>query len=485
MGNAPATEVAPRNARHAIAQLRRAVVVIQVPRSSERNAGRSVQLCRSASAGARPSTIGDMRTEASPPNVLTYAQASEVIRLHAAQISAAFQARQEETTLLDSRGRVLAAPIYADRDQPPFDRTTRDGFACRAEEISRQPLRVVGLLRAGEEWLGTLASAEALEIMTGAPVPSGADCVVMVEHTSNTGSGNGEVRLLDGRKIQSSENIVPRASEAHRGTPLLPAGIRLAAQHIALAASCGQTHLKVFRKPRVAVQATGDELVEITETPLPFQIRNSNSYSLAAQVTQCGAEPLLLPILRDDCIETVAAITSALAADADLIILSGGVSMGKFDFVEEALHKLGAEFLFTGAKIQPGKPVVFGRLPRPAGAWTYFFGLPGNPISTLVTFALFVHPLLNTLSGEIDAGPRFALARLAADVSVKRGLTRFLPAILQSAALAPGVTAIPWQGSGDMAANARANCYLVVPDQGESGSDSLKAGVIVSVLLIG
>ena len=433
----------------------------------------------------RPSTIGDMRTEASPPNVLTYAQASEVVRFHAAQISAPLQACREDAALLDSRGRVLATPIHADRDQPPFDRSTRDGFACRAEEISRQPLRVVGVLRAGEERPAMLASGEALEIMTGAPVPLGADCVVMVEHTASTGPGDSQVRLLDGRTIQSGENIVPRASEARSGTPLLSAGIRLEAQHIALAASCGQTHLTVFRKPRVAVQATGDELVEISETPLPFQIRNSNSYSLAAQVAQCGGEPLVQPILRDDCGQTVTAITSALAANADLLILSGGVSMGRFDFVEEALHKLDAQFLFTGVKIQPGKPVVFGRLPRPAGAWTYFFGLPGNPISTLVTFSLFVHPLLNALSGEVDAGPRFARALLAADVRTKRGLTRFLPATLQSAALMPAVTAIPWQGSGDMAANARANCYLVVPDQGDPGCDSLKQGEIVSVLLIG
>lgn len=433
----------------------------------------------------RPSTIGDMRTEASPPNVLTYAQATEVVRSHAAEISAALPAQVEEVSLLDSRGRVLASPIHADRDQPPFDRSTRDGFACRAAEISRRPLRVAGLLRAGEEWPATLASGEALEIMTGAPVPPGADCVVMVEHTASTGSQSNDVRLLDGRKIQPGENIVPRASEAHSGTPLLPAGIRLAAQHIALAASCGQSRLKVYRKPRVAVQATGDELVEITETPLPFQIRNSNSYSLASQVTQCGGEPLLLPILRDDCSQTVAAISAALAAGADLLILSGGVSMGKFDFVEEALHKLGAEFLFTGVKIQPGKPVVFGRLPRPAGAWTYFFGLPGNPISTMVTFSLFVHPLLNALAGETAAAPRFALARLDADVGIKRGLTRFLPAVLQTAILMPGVTAIPWQGSGDMAANARGNCHLVVPDNVEPDRDSLKAGEIVSVLLIG
>jgi molybdopterin molybdotransferase len=427
-----------------------------------------------------------MQSEAAPPKVLSYSQASDVVKFHAAQLVATRQVPHEDAALLDAFGRVLANPVLADRDQPPFDRATRDGFACRAGEIARQPLRVAGLVRAGEEWAGTLATGEALEIMTGAPVPPGADCVVMVEHT-DTGRDGNSVRLAAGHGIQPGENIVPRGSEAQRGAPLIPAGMRLAAQHIAVAASCGYSRLNVFRQPRVAVQATGDELVEIGETPMPFQIRNSNSYSLAAQIAQCGGEPLLLPILKDDCDATMVAIGGALTGgNADLLILSGGVSMGRFDFVEEALSRLGAEFFFTGARIQPGKPVVFGRLPRPtAGSWTYFFGLPGNPISTMVTFALFVHPLLQALAGELGGGPRFVLTELGADVRIKRGLTRFLPATLQAREMLPVVVPVPWQGSGDMAGNARANCYLVVPAEVEEGREELKAGEIVSVLLIG
>jgi molybdopterin molybdotransferase len=429
-----------------------------------------------------------MQSETAPPTVLSYSQASDVVRSHAAQLAAVRSVPHEDAALLDAFGRVLAISVLADRDQPPFERATRDGFACRAAEIRQQPLRVAGLVRAGEMWAATLATGEALEIMTGAPVPPGADCVVMVEHTVTKDSGRdgNSVRLRDGRGIQPGENIVPRGSEAPGESLLIPAGIRLAAQHIAVAASCGYSRLKVFRQPRVAVQATGDELVEIGETPLPFQIRNSNSYSLAAQIAQCGGEPLLLPILRDDCDATRAAIGAALTGgNADLLILSGGVSMGRFDFVEEALSRLGAEFFFTGAKIQPGKPVVFGRLPRPtSGGWTYFFGLPGNPISTMVTFALFVHPVLQALAGEIGSGPRFVLAHLGADVRIKSGLTRFLPATLQARGLVPEVAATPWQGSGDMAGNARANCYLVVPGEAEEGREELKAGEIVSVLLI-
>lgn len=433
-----------------------------------------------------------MPLEAAPPapaNVLSYSQASEVVRFHAAQVAATHHNPHQSVSLLDALGRVLAVPVLADRDQPPFDRSTRDGFACRAAEIHRKPLRIAGLVRAGEVWAGTLTTGEALEIMTGAPVPAGADCVVMIEHTatSDVGREGTSVRLREGEKILPGENIVPRGTEAQRGEPLISAGTRLGAQHLAVAASCGATSLQVFRQPRVAVQATGDELVEIGETPLPFQIRNSNSYSLAAQIAQQGGESLLLPILGDDCDRTRAAIAEVLAGGkADLMILSGGVSMGRFDFVEEALSRMGAEFFFTGAKIQPGKPVVFGRLPRPASdGWTYFFGLPGNPVSTMVTFALFVDPLLHALAGEVGGGPRFVLARLGARIRIKRGLTRFLPATLQTQQGIPTVAAISWQGSGDMAGNAKANCYLIVPDEAEEGHEELEAGEIVSVLLIG
>lgn len=425
-----------------------------------------------------------MPSDAASPLVLSYSHAAQVVRDHAEQLATQQVLHDEEVPLREAGGRVLAAPVLADRDQPPFDRAARDGFACRAGELNVRPLRVTGLVRAGEIWAGTLEPDEAVEIMTGAPVPSGADCVVMIEHTQRDES---RVRLMGERRLFSGENVVSTGSEAARGAILLPIGTRLHAQHIAVAASCGHARLRVFRKPLVSVHATGDELVEVNVAPLPFQIRNSNSYSLAAQVEQCGGEPLVLPILRDDCDATRAAIVHALNdSGADLLILSGGVSMGRFDFVEEALKNLGAEFFFTGAKIQPGKPIVFGRLPRSKpNSWTYFFGLPGNPVSTMVTFALFVHPLLNALSGEAVGAPRFALARLDSDLQTKRGLTRFLPAALETEDLTPRVRPIRWQGSGDLAGNAKANCYLVVPDQSDAGREAMKAGEIVSVLLIG
>lgn len=433
-----------------------------------------------------------MPTDSPSELVLSYADAAEVVRVQAAFLLALEHPTAESVPLLDARGRVLASPVLADRDQPPFDRSTRDGYACRAAELNAGPLRIAGLVRAGEIWPSALGANEAIEIMTGAPVPVGADCVVMLEHVS---SQEDHITLTGGRRLLAGENIVPAGSEARRGASVLAPGTRLSAQHLAVAASCGQTHLDCYRKPCVAVQATGDELVQVSESPLPFQIRNSNSYSLAAQVSAAGGKPLVLPLLRDNRDATASAIRQMLSnvgADtlsnigADLILLSGGVSMGRFDFVEATLKDLGAEFFFTGAKIQPGKPIVFGRLPsQNANKWTYFFGLPGNPISTLVTFALFVHPLLNAIAGDTTRVPRFGLAKLVSPASVKSGLTRFLPAYLTDHEFMPRVEAIAWQGSGDLASNARANCYLVVPPAREDGKKELPAGEMVSVLLIG
>jgi molybdopterin molybdotransferase len=223
----------------------------------------------------------------------------------------------------------------------------------------------------------------------------------------------------------------------------------------------------------VAILATGDELVDVKEVPLAHQIRNSNSYSLAVQVQAAGGEPAVLPIVRDEKAATARAIREA--TDCDLVLLAGGVSMGKFDFVEQALVALDAEFFFTGARIQPGKPVVFGRLPS-----AHFLGLPGNPISTMVTFALFGAPMVRALGGQSEHRPKFGLARLEEEVRVKTGLTRFLPARVESSVRGARVRRIEWQGSGDLAAAAKANGFLVIPETMERVS----AGEIVSVLEI-
>jgi molybdopterin molybdotransferase len=416
--------------------------------------------------------------------VLEFAEALAVMLREAAGVASP---GEERVALLAAAGRVLAEDVTADRDQPPFNRATRDGFAVRAEELSAGGrLRVVGQVRAGELWSGgEMAAGSAIEIMTGAAVPDGADAVVMIEHVEQ---GGGEVCASAGRKLILGENVVARGSEARQGEVLLPGGTAIGAAEIALAASCGRAEIAVRKRPAVAIVATGDELVELGQTPEAHQIRNSNSYALAAMVQAAGGEARRLEIARD----TREAVRERVAQGrmGDLLLLSGGVSAGKYDLVEEVLAEFGAEFFFTGVKMQPGKPVVFGRLPRsePGSAqvggsadaswWTYFFGLPGNPVSTQVTFHCFVEPLLRAMCGAGVAGPKFVQATLGEDVKGKTGLTRVLPASLHSDLSRPEVRLVPSQGSGDLAANARANCYAVLPD----GVD-LKAGDVITVLL--
>lgn len=379
----------------------------------------------------------------------------------------------EEVALGEALGRVLAAGITADRDQPPFPRSTRDGFAVVSADLDgHAELAVVGAIRAGEEWMGApLEAGQAIEIMTGAPVPDGADAVLMVEHVRRSGEA-----LRVERQLRSGENIVPRGAEARAGQMLLAPGVRMGPAEIALAASVGAARLQVYARPVVAILSTGDELVGVNETPGPQQIRNSNAHALAAMVWQNGGIPRVLPIAAD----TREALERALdaASSAEMLVLSGGVSAGKYDLVEPVLQSRGASFVFTGVKMQPGKPAVFGSRPNGDGI-QWIFGLPGNPVSTQVTAMLFAMPMLRALGGEVDPVPVFGAAVLEEAVEVKSGLTRFLPARITGAL--SGVTIRPtgWQGSGDLHSNARANCYLVVPPD----VDGLTAGALVRVLL--
>ena len=382
----------------------------------------------------------------------------------------------EQISLLASEDRVLAKAVAADRDQPPFDRSTRDGFAVRAADFGSSPLKIAGQIRAGEQWEGgALEPGAAIGIMTGAPIPAGADAVVMVEHVER---GDGTIRPADGRTIRSGENIVRRGSEAEVGQAVLPVGTLMKSAEIALAAACGSPALTVFRRPKVAIVTTGDELVEIDAVPEPQQIRNSNSYGLASLVARAGGEAVRLPTAPDRRGELVEILR--LARQSELILLSGGVSMGEYDLVEEVLETLGAEFFFTGVKMQPGKPVVFGRLPAadsfPA---QFFFGLPGNPVSTQVTFHCFVEPLLRAMAGAGVQGPRFAQATLAEEATPNPALMRVLPARLTADRVRPEVRLVSWQGSGDLAANARANCYAVLPPEKER----FAAGDVITILL--
>jgi molybdopterin molybdotransferase len=390
--------------------------------------------------------------------VLPFEAARLLVESHAGGLC---PGRTEMVPLADSAARVLAQDGIADRDIPPFPRATRDGYAVRAEDLSQVPssLAVVGEVRAGSALELRVSCGQAAEIMTGAAVPAGADAVVMIEYATRH-AGSVEIH----RPVLRGENIVPAGAEARRGDVLLPAGTCLRPAAIGVAASVGMSEVRVFARPTVAILATGDELVEITARPGPTQIRNSNTYSLAAQVRAAGALPVLLPPAPDNPEALRLGIQEGLRSD--LLLIAGGVSAGRYDMVEEALSRFDAELLFTGVLIQPGRPLVFGRVPAGASA-SYFFGLPGNPVSTLVTFELFVRPMIEALAGATPSPLAFPKARLKHEVRAKPGLTRFLPASLTGHFERAEVSLVPWQGSGDMAAAARANCFLVVPPECE------------------
>jgi molybdopterin molybdotransferase len=413
----------------------------------------------------------------------SYEDASLLVADYAAE--RLFQRPPTETVGLSAAmGRILARTLHADRDPPPFPRSTRDGFACRAAEASTHMLLdIAGSSRAGSAPAGPLPPGGAWEIMTGAPVPIGADAVMMVEHAEVE---SGQVWLLPPRTLALGENVVAQGAQAQTGDPLLAAGTPIHFAQVALAATCGYDALEVFARPRVAILTTGDELVPVDSAPAPGQIRNSNAPMLAALVSAAGGEPWVLPTAADT--DESLDRLFALAAGADMLLISGGVSAGKFDLVEPALARAGGTFHFTGVHIQPGKPLVFGELPRKGSsgeaAPVPLFGLPGNPVSTAVTFLLFGQPVLGALAGSLTPGPRFALARLAsaAHQHGKKGLTRFLPAscTFGEGSELPDVVCVSTQGSGDVAALALSNCFICVPE----GVHRFEQDEIVRILLM-
>ena len=453
---------------------------------------RSASELRSDVPRSRPALAADetlfydlpMPGPATESMILTFEAARRTVERHASQIRAA---STETRTLLHAANRVLAELITADRDIPPFPRSTRDGYAVRSADLATLPakLKLIGEIKAGpSENPRPIASGETYSIMTGAPVPPEADAVIMIEYTAQQ-AGVIEIQ----RPATPGENIVPQAAEAKRGALLLEPGTRLNESAIALAASVGKSALQVFTRPRIAILTTGDEIVDIDREPGLSQIRNSNSYSLAVQIQQACGEPIILPIAPDEPSRLRELIEQGF--ESDLLIMTGGVSMGRYDLVEQVLAELRAEFFFTGAKIQPGRPVVFGQVPHDlcgsgrlarseasAPRHKYFFGLPGNPVSTMVTFELFTRPIVEALAGMKPHPIAFLHARLKTEIQIKPGLTRFLPAILFGEYANSRVELVPWQGSGDIAAQSRSNCYIVIPPDREQ----IAAGEWVAIL---
>jgi molybdopterin molybdotransferase len=430
--------------------------------------------------------------------MLSYQQAREMVISRLAALRR--EPRTEFIPLLAAQGRILGQDILSDRDYPPFDRSIRDGYAVRAADThSGATLRCIGELKAGDTPSTTIQPGTCIQIMTGAALASGADAVIMIEHTQR----NADMVTLD-RAVQPGQHVVPRGSEQPANKTVLTKGTRLGFAQIAAAAQVGAAQLTVHRKPRITILSTGDEVVDFTATPGPFQIRNSNSASLAAQVAALHAEPVPLGNAKDTHQDLRAKIATGLQTDA--LILSGGVSAGKYDLVEPVLREFGAEFVFAAVAIRPGKPVVFALCQgKPV------FGLPGNPVSTMVTFELFARLAIELLSGTEPTPLPCLEAILTERMQEKPGLTHFLPALLEcggpAAALPssglptadqrepssrqasvqvgdpqpPRVTPLPWQGSGDITAMSRANCLLVIPPDRET----IKAGERVQVILRG
>jgi len=403
--------------------------------------------------------VSDTSSPKPPPKTLEFEGARRIVIETVRSFATSF--KTELLPLEEAHGRILAETVRAERDYPALERSLRDGYAVKARDLPGT-LAVRGEVRAGDKEQPPLREREALEIMTGAPVPAGADAVVMVEHVSQIG---GQVKI-DGT-AEVGQFINHRGAEAMAGDVLVPERTKLDASHIAVLAASGRFLVPVLAKPRVAILATGDEIVALTEHPAPHQIRNSNSYMLAALVRATGGEPVILPVAGDSKDALLPLLKEGLAYD--LLIVTGGVSAGKYDLVKPTLRDLGVEFRFERVRIQPGQPTAFG-----VANGKPVFGLPGNPGSSLVTYLLFARPALESLGGASDIVWPLLSARFEAPFRHKGGLTRFLPARLSDDG--EHLRHISWQGSSDIPALAKANCFLVADHDRESwaAGDSIR-----------
>jgi molybdopterin molybdotransferase len=394
-----------------------------------------------------------------------------------------------EKMLLGSAARnlVLAETIVSDIDSPPYTKALMDGYAVQtlagaagsqATPVqtlayaagSQATLRVIEEIAAGKMPSRHVGPGEAARIMTGAPVPDGADAVVPIEKTEAASAG--EVRLLVTPK--PGQNILQRGTEMKAGEMILQPGIALGPQEFGILASVGRTGAMVHPRLRVGILSTGDEIVEPSQFPGPGQIRNSNSPMLAAQVERAGGTSEIIGIARD----TVASLRTMIGtgfADHDVLILSGGVSAGKFDLVPGVLRELGVVAHFHKIALKPGKPLFFG-----TRGDKLVFGLPGNPVSSFVCFELFIRPALMKLMGHSDCGPRQTRMPLAADFQTDNDRPTYWPARIEWSEDGSRVRALPWFGSADLRALHTANALLVLPP----GAQSFLAGATVGVILL-
>ncbi len=363
----------------------------------------------------------------------------------------------ESTDILGGLGRVLGADVKAERGNPPWDNSAMDGYALRHADISGASveapvtLKVIYDLPAGQVPAGPVGDGEAVRIMTGAPVPAGADAVVMVEKTQSVEGG-----VILAAPARAGENIRKAGEDFRAGDTVISAGSVLRPAEAGMLATIGAPFVSVYRRPRVAVLSTGDELCDAGEVPPPGKISNSNGYSLSALVVEAGGVPVNLGIARDTKESLHEKLVSAMACDC--IISSGGVSVGDYDFVKDVLSEMGSSMKFWKVAMKPGKPLAFGVIGgKPA------FGLPGNPISSMVAFEQFVRPSLLKMAGHTRILRRRLKALLTADIKIKPGRMNFLRAELQMTDGGFAVTPLDGQGSGMISTMVRANSFIVVP----------------------
>jgi molybdopterin molybdotransferase len=378
----------------------------------------------------------------------------------------------ERVPFQESLGRVMAENLTATSDIPPFYRSSMDGYAILAADVETPPveLRIAGESRAGGGIPGTLKSGEAIATMTGAPVPEGANAVQVIEQCEIIDGGL-KVRIL--KPVKAHENIAPRGSEAKAGNVVLAAGHRVGPAEIAVMATFGYGEVKVYGKPAVAIFATGDELVEFDQMPQPDQIRNSNAYCLASQLRLMGLEADYLGIVRDDREELRRKMLAGL--ERDVLIITGGVSMGEYDFVRDVFQDLKLDILFSKVAIKPGKPTVFARRGN-----KLVFGLPGNPISALITFECFVRPVLGRLCGVANPELPRMKGELLADMRQSPGRTAFLPAWVTWQDDGWKVDPLRWKSSADIIGFTGANATFIFP----KNRDLLSRGEIVEIMLL-
>lgn len=380
----------------------------------------------------------------------------------------------ESISLADALGRTLARDVRAGEPIPPFSKATMDGYAVRAADTRTAgdtgavELEVVEDLPAGRVCRRAIGPGQAVRIMTGAPLPGGADAVVMVEDTEKAG---GRVRILS--SVGQGDNIGEAGEDVQKGALVLEKGDLVGPAEVGMLAALGHASVRASRRPEVAVIATGDEIVEPGRKPRPGQIRNSNGHALRAMALQAGAKADYLGIARDKGSSLKLKIRKA--RKADILVLSGGVSVGDHDLVKEELRGSGVRPVFWQVRIKPGKPVFFGVRGR-----QLVFGLPGNPTSAMVTFHLFVGPAIDRMLGRKLVGPRAGKAVLEKEIILKPGRTQFLRAVLAGDGPGLRVDPFPDQKSGVLRSMVRSRALIVVP----ADVSRIERGTVVEILFL-